>query len=1089
MARYNLLRYEDATFETSVNNYVAQTNASSFGISSTVRYSGLKALRWTATAAGDSKASIGHIQSKAIPVLGGKAYGASAYIYHNGSSSKYPATSLVWFDKDFNYISYDYTQGAYVNSTTWTFMSTYNKVAPANAAYVRLDIGLLGMSAGNYIYIDNLNILQQTTSMNGAYVDPILPANVVNMLDLSSSGFEKGTGLWEGVSNLVSLTSTTAKAQTGSRSLQALTSTTGNSKFALGQNPAALIPISATTTYTIGASAIRQSGTGYANILFVWYDSSKNYLGYEYLDSNMNGLNASTWATGYATATSPSNAAYVRIDLEHLAVTGGESTYWDNIALYEGAYYAFVAPTATAVSDTQDSTFNVEATALTKVSNTQGSTYDVYTSVSSSQASTFNISTSLSDTQESTFDVRTSVSQSLDTTWDIETPPISVTSTQPSEFDVYSTVSATLESTFRNDAAILAVIEATFDVMSVVSDTQDSEFDITLTVSQSVTSEFDITATIADTVTSEYDVFVESTDTLTVDWDIFTPVTVDEDAEWAITSSVDVTLDSIYEVAAEVTYNTPSTYDIASYVATDVNSDWDIYEVASEVTSTEWDIFTSVTETVDSTFYVGSGVFQHLDSTFDVAGKAAATVDSTFDIAEPVISVSTTLDSTFDALSLVFPTQPSLWDISTAVSDTAPASWDIRTATSDTLPASWDIVGKVTSTTSSSFDIGALVTATRTSTWDITETERTVYNNFNGGVDGVQITTANSDGYSGTAFTDVTGPIQYTSTLAHNSGLGMYPLAGTRATVRMTTGYSSRKLVARTYIYFANSLTANQRLMTIIDSPNVGGIVGITSDERIYSRFGGVDPAVTGNISLSSNTWYRIEAVLDTNVGLGVYVYLGDSLTPLETIFDNFGSHSSYVSNVDFGRYETSVMGQSIFMDDLAVRTGSTTLIGPAPSQVSDTLTSRWNVTGRITKTLDTQWDITGGTITKTLDVQWDISAKPVALMPSEWYTLELASKTADIEYDIREEVLQEVVASWREAINPVSTLKTLWQVEQLLPGLTDYTVDLGSISTSGSLGSVAGTSTLPNTTVRTRVLAGSNRTAKLGGSKTNIER
>lgn len=148
-------------------------------------------------------------------------------------------------------------------------------------------------------------------------------------------------------------------------------------------------------------------------------------------------------------------------------------------------------------------------------------------------------------------------------------------------------------------------------------------------------------------------------------------------------------------------------------------------------------------------------------------------------------------------------------------------------------------------------------------------------NTFEGGSDGVSITTGNSGGISGRAFDAVSGSATYTADSCHGS---LAVTANASAVVRWNT--TDTVILARTYYKMATFdgqvalrlvlSTASVQVMTLTGG-NAGRI------QLYHGSSGGVSP---GPISL--NTWYRFELYVKEGNGDGVIrlaVYEGDSLT------------------------------------------------------------------------------------------------------------------------------------------------------------------------------------------------------------------
>ena len=215
-----------------------------------------------------------------------------------------------------------------------------------------------------------------------------------------------------------------------------------------------------------------------------------------------------------------------------------------------------------------------------------------------------------------------------------------------------------------------------------------------------------------------------------------------------------------------------------------------------------------------------------------------------------------------------------------------------------------------------------------------------VQNSAEGGTNGTQLTTANSGGGSGDAFTVVSPGSSARCTFDNTQtmhGSLSYKIAAAASTTTFNgwNGYTATTMAARFYFRFsALPSVAGFRLLDIRDSAaaGVGRVNMNASNQLIFQNNGSTLKTFTN--ALSANTWYRLEVVCGNNTA--VYkcdYYLGDSTTPVETGFSNATQASgstNTLAEVRFGPSASTTFASSLWLDDLGAQDGTTTYLGPA---------------------------------------------------------------------------------------------------------------------------------------------------------------
>ena len=162
-------------------------------------------------------------------------------------------------------------------------------------------------------------------------------------------------------------------------------------------------------------------------------------------------------------------------------------------------------------------------------------------------------------------------------------------------------------------------------------------------------------------------------------------------------------------------------------------------------------------------------------------------------------------------------------------------------------------------------------------------------NTAEGGTDGTTVTTGNSGGASGDAFSTVsvgTGTITYTNTLAHTGAysINISPGSGTASSFQynFNVNLNIQRMSVRAYVYLTAFPSTGTQWLTIGNTGNAA-VIAIGSNGRPFVQ----DGTGTNNTSLTAislNTWLRLEltAVVGDTTSTGTIVaniYNGDDIT------------------------------------------------------------------------------------------------------------------------------------------------------------------------------------------------------------------
>lgn len=351
-----------------------------------------------------------------------------------------------------------------------------------------------------------------------------------------------------------------------------------------------------------------------------------------------------------------------------------------------------------------------------------------------------------------------------------------------------------------------------------------------------------------------------------------------------------------------------------------------------------------------------------------------------------------------------------------------------------------------------------------------------VVNSAEGGTNGATVTTGNSGGGSGTAFTSVNiganATLTYDNSQAAHGALSYH--CGNNGTINANSafvflpGAASTSYATRFYIRFKTLPgTVGQAFMGL---QNGGGwrIAG-TNQFAIKDQSGAAIKTFTTTIV--TDVWYRLELEIVRGVGFGPNgylagrIFLGDSTTPLESYSSNVQNTGDTATfpGVDFGvTGPTPFQLYDLWIDDLAIADNTTTPIGPASGPPVDGWGMAMGGTTRAT-----------ATASMTLAASAAAAVTPVAATATASMSLAASAAAAAVVTPAT------VVAPVRRG-KPVSTLVS--------PGSTTATATLPQTPTAGNLlialAQFNGSSTTPSCSTPTGWTAGPFQRATSGTNR-----
>ncbi len=216
----------------------------------------------------------------------------------------------------------------------------------------------------------------------------------------------------------------------------------------------------------------------------------------------------------------------------------------------------------------------------------------------------------------------------------------------------------------------------------------------------------------------------------------------------------------------------------------------------------------------------------------------------------------------------------------------------------------------------------------------------TVTNDFEGGTNGVAITTANAGGVGNTQFDQVTvsagdGAVNFSNAHPGHGSLGM--LCQTGATLGEAyvswigaLGGATGTIWLRAYLYLTANPGTQTRLLRWLNVGNVRGSVQIsTTGKLLTTDFGGAGGTMINSIPL--NQLVRVEAFCTGDGTAGVLECKlfdsPESNSPLETITNTALNTVGMIDRVRFGQTGTAVANITYWLDDIGASTSA--YLGP----------------------------------------------------------------------------------------------------------------------------------------------------------------
>jgi hypothetical protein len=217
----------------------------------------------------------------------------------------------------------------------------------------------------------------------------------------------------------------------------------------------------------------------------------------------------------------------------------------------------------------------------------------------------------------------------------------------------------------------------------------------------------------------------------------------------------------------------------------------------------------------------------------------------------------------------------------------------------------------------------------------------TVTNDFEGGTNGVAITTSNAGGVGNTQFDQVTvsagdGAVNFSNAHPGHGTLGMLCQTGAtlgEAYVMWSTalGGATGTVWLRAYLYLTANPGTQTRLFRWLNVSNVRGSVQISTTGKLLTTDSAGSTVATMGNSVPLNQLVRVEAFCTGDAAAGVLECKlfdsPESTTPLETLSNSLLNTGGTIDRVRFGQTGTGIANVTYYLDDVGASTSA--YLGP----------------------------------------------------------------------------------------------------------------------------------------------------------------
>lgn len=218
-------------------------------------------------------------------------------------------------------------------------------------------------------------------------------------------------------------------------------------------------------------------------------------------------------------------------------------------------------------------------------------------------------------------------------------------------------------------------------------------------------------------------------------------------------------------------------------------------------------------------------------------------------------------------------------------------------------------------------------------------------NSFEGGTNGTVISTVNSGGTSGDAFTATASGTVFDTFAAHG-GMAMKITApgAVAQQVKWAPDGTLEAFAARFYLYIDALPGVDCWLTRFLNSTTAIGNIEVSAAGNLVLLNQTSTAAWTSSSNLPTGEWVRVEVWIDvgtsTSTGQGkIAYYVGDQTTAVESSAVLTGQNflGANITQINFGKCNGTDVTSNLWFDDLALSTGATDYIGPVVTSTPPT--------------------------------------------------------------------------------------------------------------------------------------------------------
>lgn len=209
-------------------------------------------------------------------------------------------------------------------------------------------------------------------------------------------------------------------------------------------------------------------------------------------------------------------------------------------------------------------------------------------------------------------------------------------------------------------------------------------------------------------------------------------------------------------------------------------------------------------------------------------------------------------------------------------------------------------------------------------------------NSFEGGSNGVAVSTSNSGGTSGTAFNAATAGINYSNARAHGGTLSGVFTTDAASTYLAWYPGATTNAAARAYFYLTEANSGGEfHLIGLYEASGNAILIFRISASNILRLYKNIAPTANSwapTTTMPVGSWVRAELLFEqgttsSNGRVRAAIFAGESSTAIAdsgwVTGLNLGAGTNTMAHVRFGKAAANSNADGVYIDDLAFRSGT----------------------------------------------------------------------------------------------------------------------------------------------------------------------